>query len=100
MMKEFKTIKELRADKELLAMGRYQWQKVKLNGEQVYACTTNQQYEDILWGGAYDVLEKLYQYYKLDVSEIDEDLCSDIRDLILERLEKEGIKFRDIYEEY
>ena len=48
-MKEFKTLEEMRDDEELQSMGRYQWQKAKVNGEEVFACSTNQQYEDILW---------------------------------------------------
>ena len=80
-------------------MGRYEWQRVKLNGEEVFACSTNQQYEDILWGKTYEMLGDLYEHYEIDESP-NGDLCSEVRDLILERLEKDGIKFVDVFDEY
>lgn len=99
-MKEFKTLEEMRDDEELQNMGRYQWQKVKLNGEEVFACSTDQQYEDIIWGGIYEMLSELFKYYELE-SEFDaSDYASDIRDKVLEMLEDEGVKFVDVYDEY
>ena len=99
-MKEFKTEEELRADEELQSMGRYQWQKVKVNGEEVFACSTNQQYEDIIWGGVHEMLSELFEHFELK-SEFDaSDYASDIRDKVLEMLDDEGIKFVDVYEEY
>lgn len=99
-MKEFMTIKQMQNDEDLQSMGRYQWQKVKVNGEEVFACSTNQQYEDILWGGAYEMLDKLFEHFELkgkfDVS----DYASIIRDNILEMLEDEGIRFVDVCDEY
>jgi hypothetical protein len=80
-------------------VGRYEWQTVKLNGKEVIACTTNQQYEDIIWGGLYEIFGELKEYYGLEISS--SDFASTIRDEILERLEKsEGIEFVDVFDEY
>ena len=98
-LKEFETLKDLQSNEELQKMGRYEWQRVKLNREEVFACTTNQQYEDILWGKTYEMLGDLYEHFEIDKIP-DEDLCSEVRDLILERLEKDGIKFVDVFDEY
>ena len=99
-MKEFKTLEEMRDDEELQYMGRYQWQKVKVNGEEVFACSTNQQYEDILWGGTYEMLDKLFEHFELKGKFDASDYAPTIRDNILEMLEDEGIKFVDVYDEY
>ena len=98
-LKEFETLEDLQSDEELQEMGRYEWQKVKLNGEEVFACSTNQQYEDILWGKTYEMLDELYKHFEINESP-NGDLCSEVRDLILERLEKDGIKFVDVFDEY
>lgn len=99
-MKEFKTLEEMRNDEELQSMGRYQWQKAKINGEEVFVCSTDQQYEDIIWGGVYETLNNLFKHFELESEFNASDYASDIRDNILERLEDEGIKFVDVYEEY
>lgn len=98
-MLEFKTKEELQNCKELQNMGRYEWQTVKLNGKEVIACTTNQQYEDIIWGGAQQILTELSDYYEKDL--YTGDLATDIRDFILARLESEyGLEFVDVFDEY
>ena len=98
-MLEFKTREELQSCEELQHMGRYEWQTVKLNGKEVIACTTNQQYEDIIWGGLYEIFEELNKYYGLEISS--SDFASAIRNEILERLENsEGIEFVDVFDEY
>lgn len=98
-MLEFKTREELQNCEELQNMYRYEWQTVKLNGREVIACTTNQQYEDIIWGGLYDIFEELNKYYELEIPS--SDFASTIRDEILERLEKsEEIEFVDVFDEY
>ena len=104
-MKEFNNIEELRENKELQSMGRYQWQKVKVKDEEVFACTTDQQYEDIIWGNTYDMLEQLFKHFNIDIDNEDKDflltdISSHVRDLVLEELEEEGIKFVDVFEEY
>jgi len=98
-MKEFKSIDELQDDKELQNMGRYCWEKVKLNGKEVFACTTDQQYEDILWGGAYEMLKELFEHFEIDKYDAS-DFSSDVRDFILARLEEYGIRFVDVFDEY
>lgn len=98
-MKEFKTVEELRNDEELQYMGRYQWQKVKLNGKEVFACTTDQQYEDIICCGIDTMLCDLFEHFNLE----NEDICDfipDMRDLILGNLKENGIEFVDVYTEY
>ena len=87
-------------DEELQTMGRYQWQKVKVNGEEVFACSTDQQYEDILWGGAYAMLDDLFEHFEVKGKFDASDYAPDIRDYILEMLKDEGIKFVDVYDEY
>ena len=99
-MKEFETVEEMRNDEDLQSMGRYQWQKVKVDNEEVFACSTNQQYEDILWGGAYEMLDNLFEHFELKCKFDASDYASTIRDNILEMLEDEGIKFVDVYDEY
>ena len=47
-MLKFETIEELWDCEELQNMGRYNYQEVMLDGKKVIACTTNQQYEDII----------------------------------------------------
>ena len=81
-------------------MCRSDWRIVKLEGRKVYACTTNQQYEDIIWGGAYQILKELFKHFEIEDLE-PTDYASDIRDYILfEILEKKGIEFADVYDEY
>ena len=99
-MKEFKTLEEMQNDEELQSMGRYQWQKVKLNGEEVFACSTNQQYEDIIWGGIYDMLDNLFEHFEIKREFSASDYASDIRDKVLEMLEENGIKLVDVCDEY
>lgn len=98
-MKEFNSLEELRDDKELQSMGRYCWKKVKLNGKEVFACTTNQQYEDIIWSETDEMLNHLFEHF--GIVEDTTDLSSEIRDFVLERLEEEyGIELVDVYDEY
>ena len=100
-MKEFKTVEELRNDEELKYMGRYQWRKVKLNGKEVYACTTDQQYEDIICGGIYDMLYNLFKHFDISTEDMFiSDFIPDMRDLILGNLKENGIEFVNVYEEY
>ena len=99
IMKHFDTVDELKSDRELRDMDKYEFEKVILNGKPVYACTTNQQYEDIIWGGAYETLENLYTHFGIS-EEPSNDMCSDIRDFILEKLKEKGIEMVDIYDEY
>lgn len=98
-MLKFKTKKELQNCEELQNMCRYEWQIVKLNGEDVIACTTNQQYEDIVWGGINEMLEELMNYYERedDIT----DITSEIRDYVYNKLEEVlRIKFVDVFDEY
>lgn len=99
-MLEFETIEDLRDSKELRDMGRYEHQKVLLDGEEVIACTTDQQYDDLIWGGVYEIIEKLKSEYDLeDVEECD--IASETRDFILEKLSQDyKIEFVDVYDEY
>ena len=98
-MLNFNSIDELRKDEDLRRMNRYCHQRVKLKGKEVIACTTNQQYEDIIWGGAQDILEALDDRYGTKIA--DSDLATDIRDFILARLESEfDVKFVDVFTEY
>ena len=100
-MKEFKTVEELRNDEELQYMGRYQWRKVKLNGKEVYACTTDQQYEDIICSGIYEMLENLFEHFEISTEDLFiSDFVPDMRDLILGNLKENEIEFVDVYEEY
>ena len=98
-IKKFENIEALKNDPELMDMDRYSWKKVMLKGKPVYACTTNQQYEDILWGGTYNMLTEFNQYFKIS-KEPSADLCSDVRDFILDRLQEQGIKLVDVFDEY
>lgn len=97
--KEFDTLEELKNDPDLQKMGRYSWTKVMLKGKPVYACTTNQQYEDILWGGANEMLTKFNQHFNI-LEDPSADLCSDVRDFILERLQEQGIELVNVFDEY
>lgn len=98
-MLEFNNVEELQNCKELQNMGRYNYEYVKLNGKEVIACTTNQQYEDIIWGGVQDILEQIDSYYGTDVAS--SDIASQTRDFILERLNDMcGIEFVDVFNEY
>ena len=103
-MREFKSIEELQDDEELKKMGRYCWEKVKLNGKEVFACSTNQQYEDIIWSETYEMLEHLFQHFNIEQECNPDyfitDLSSQVRDFVLETLEENGIKFVDVYDEY
>jgi hypothetical protein len=96
---EFKDIEALRDCEELKNMCRYEFRKVRLGGEEVYACTTNQQYEDIIWGGAEGILEQLDAHFGSSVADVD--FASEIRDFILGRLESRyKMKLVDVFEEY
>ena len=99
-MKKFNTEQEIKKDPELQKMCRYCWEKVELAGKEVFACTTNQQYEDILWGGALDMLNQLCEHFRIEDEVDTNDLASDVRDYILARLEEQGIKFVDVFDEY
>ena len=103
-MLSFESKKELQNCEELQNMGRYQWQKVLLKGEEVIACTTDQQYEDVIWGGLYEMFKELFEYYGKSEDEVMDDiteLSSEVRDHILDMLEKEKkIKFVDVFDEY
>ena len=100
-MMEFDTLKDLQNDETLQNMGRYQWRKVKLAGEEVFACTTSQQYEDIIWGDIYEMFKKLFEHFEIEKEGQDiTDCATCIRDEVLELLEKHGIKFVDVFEEY
>lgn len=98
-MKDFSTLEELKNDPDLHAMGRYCWEKVLLQGKPVYACTTDEQYENILWGGVYELLTEFNQHFSIP-KEPSGELCSEVRDLILERLEEQGIELVDVFDEY
>ena len=98
-MKKFDTVEELKRDSDLQNMSRNGWTKVLLKGKQVYACTTDQQYEDILWGETYEMLKKFNKHFQIPEGP-DTDLCSDVRDFILEKLKEQGIELVDVYDEY
>ena len=69
-MKEFKTLEEMRNDEELQSMCRSEWRKVKLSGKEVYACKTDQQYEDIVCGGIYDMLYNLFKHFDISTEDM------------------------------
>ena len=88
-MKEYQSLEELQNDEELQNMGRYCWEKVKLNNEEVFACSTNQQYEDITWGHGFNMISEMCKHFNLNREEVSpDDLASEIRDFVLERLEE------------
>ena len=100
-MLKFKTKEELQNCEELQKMGRYSYQKVELDGKEVFACTTNQQYEDIIWGGIYTMLKEVCLYYDKEDEDKICDISSEIRDMVLDKLDKDmGITFVDVYDEY
>ena len=99
-MKEFKTLEEMKNDEELQDMYKSEWQKVKVDGKEVFACTTNQQYEDIICSGIYDMLCNLFEHFELGGEDDVPDFVPDIRDLILGNLKENGIEFVDVYDEY
>ena len=76
-MKKFDSIEELKNDTVLQDMDRYGWTKVLVKGKPVYACTTDQQYEDILWGGTHEILKKFNEHFQIP-EEPSLELCSDI----------------------
>ena len=98
-MLEFNNIEELWDCEELQNLDRYQYKVVKLEGKEVIVCPTNQQYEDIIWGGIQNILEEIDDIYKTDVAS--GDLAALARDFILNGLEDGyGVKFVDMYDEY
>lgn len=97
-MREFKTIEEVKNCVELRKAGRYHWERVKVNGEEMIACTTDQQYEDIIWSGIYEMLEQLSDKYDLVIDSMN--MASEVRDIVLEKLEEEHVKFVDVFDEY
>ena len=99
-MKEFNSVEELRNDEDLQSLGRYSWQKVKLNGKEVFACSTDQQYEDIICSGVYEMLCNLFEHFRLFENHDTTELTTDIRDFVLGKLKEDGIEFVDVYEEY
>ena len=100
-MKEFKTVEEMRNDEELQSMCRSEWQKVKINGKEMFACTTDQQYEDIICSGIYNMLCELFEHFESSTEDLFvSGLVFDMRDLILGNLKENGIEFVDVYEEY
>ena len=98
-IKNFESLEALKNDSELMDMDSYSWKKVLLKGKPVYVCTTNQQYEDILWGGTYDMLTEFNQHFQIP-EEPSVELCSDVRDFILERMQEQGIELVDVFDEY
>ena len=104
-MLSFNNLKELQDCEELQNMCRFEWREVILNGKTVIACTTNEQYENILWSGLNEVLEELMEYYGKDCSSHSKydmtDLTSEVRDFVLEKLDKEfDMRFVDVYDFY
>ena len=99
-MRKFKTEQELKNDPELRDMCRYCWERVELEGKEVFACTTNQQYEDIIWGGALEMLNQLCEHFRIADEINTNDLATDVRDFVLEKLEEQGVKFVDVFDEY
>ena len=100
-MLEFNTVEELRNCKELQNMGRYENKKVKLAGKEVFACTTNQQYEDIIFDAVCDIVTRLNIQFGGRLIDCPEDISTDIRDTVLKLLkEKYGIEFVDVFEDY
>ena len=98
-MKNFNTVEQLREDPKLKTMSRYQWEKVLLDGKEVYACTTNQQYEDILYGGFEQVVKELFEHFQIQDA-YPGDYATILREYLLRELEKDGYTFVDVYEEY
>ena len=98
-MLAFNTEEELKACKELQNMGRYEHQNVMLDGKEVIACTTNQQYEDIIWGAVYDMLEELEKEYEFSTDK--SDIAAETRDFVLDKLKKYSkVEFVDVFDEY
>ena len=102
VIREYATVEEMRNDEEMQNMGRYCHVKAKIAGKEVIVCTTDQQYEDLIWGTLYELLEEIFKRYDLHSDEDAlTDNASELRDKVLELLEKEyGIEFVDVFEEY
>lgn len=98
-MKKFNSVEELQNNPDLQNMNRYGWTKVLLKGKPVYACKTAQQYDDILWGGTYEMLKEFNKHFQIS-EEPSLELCSDIRDFILEKLKEQGVELVDVLDEY
>ena len=102
---QFDTIEELRTNKDFQNMGLYEFRKAILAGKEVIVCATNQVYEDIIWGKTYDMLQELQNEFSLFGTGGNKylntsDLSTDVREFILAKLEKDGIKFVCVFEEY
>jgi len=101
VLREYSSVEEMRKDEELQNMGRYCHTKAKIAGKEVIVCTTNQQYDDLIWGTMYDLLISLNNEYDLKIGRLTNDIASELRDRVIEHLEDNfNVIFVDVFEEY
>lgn len=87
--------------------GKHQFEKIIVNGEDVFLCGTDQAVEENLWGGAYELVEDFCKRFGPEDMEEDDymdfatDLASKIRDLVIKEYEEEHkVRFLNVFKEY
>lgn len=87
--------------------GKYQFEKIKVNSENVILCGTDQAFEEVLWGDAYEMVGDFCKKFgsadikEDDYSDFATDLASKIRDLVIKEYEEEHkVRFLNIWDEY
>ena len=87
--------------------GKHQFEKIKVNDENVILCGTDQAFEEVLWGDAYKFVEDFCKKFgpadieEDDYSDFATDLASKIRDLVIKEYEEEHkVRFLNVWDEY
>ena len=98
-MLEFNSLEELKNNEELKALSKQDFQKVLLQGREAIVCGTNLVYEDMLWGGIYEIIYQVNEKFDLLLDECE--FASQLRDEILDMIcDSYGIQFIDMCDEY
>ncbi len=81
--------------------GKYEFEKIKVEDEDVILCGTDQAVETDLWGGALELVENFCRMLGTVDKDFETDMASKIRDLVISEYEKDKkVRFLNVYDEY
>lgn len=107
-MKKFKTIDEMRADKDLQSLKYGQTERVMISGEEYIVASTNHTYDDIIEAFFYNAIDDFNNEFNINklpapkgysLEDAMFEMCTELKEKFFESYAEAGINFICVHED-
>ena len=107
-MKKFKTIDEMRADKDLQSLKYGQTERVMIGGEEYIVASTNRTYDDIIEAFFYNAIDDFNNEFNIKKLPVPKafsledamfETCTELKEKFFESYAEAGINFINVHED-